>query len=254
MWWEWFTNYWSSVGLGAAIVLAVLAFGTDVLRADAGVSRWRDPAWLGWAGVLAYLLHNFEEYGVDAAGRAFEFPTTACTTFGFTDISGCPLTPGFFVAVNIPFVWITLVALAVLARRTPVFGLVGAGLLLTNALSHLATLFTPMGYSSGTLTAAVLFVPLSLWIFGTQFGRGKQRIAMLVVIVLQAALAQVALLAILTGLSAGVIPMWAAALIQTTVPIVFLIGGVALAARRWPPDRGGQDEAPAVRHDLAFRN
>ena len=46
--WEWFEHYWSSVGLGAAIVLLLLLFCTSTFRDNTGVSRWRDPVWQAW--------------------------------------------------------------------------------------------------------------------------------------------------------------------------------------------------------------
>ncbi|HWS91414.1 MAG TPA: HXXEE domain-containing protein, partial [Mycobacterium sp.] len=159
--WEWFQRYWSSVGLGAALVLIGFLFATNVFRNRAGVTRWRDPVWLAWLMAVAYLLHNFEEYGIDAKGRAFHFPVTACAQYGFDSVEGCPLVPSFFVAVNIPFIWIVLPIAALWCHRNPAVGLTGAGLLFTNALSHIAGVFTPMGYSPGTLTAAVIFIPLS---------------------------------------------------------------------------------------------
>ena len=46
--WEWFQRYWSSVGLGAALVLIGFLFATNVFRNRAGATRWRDPVWLAW--------------------------------------------------------------------------------------------------------------------------------------------------------------------------------------------------------------
>ncbi|WP_348981983.1 HXXEE domain-containing protein [Brachybacterium epidermidis] len=221
------------MGLGGAIVLLVLALFTDVLRHETGISRWRDPVWLAWASVIAYMLHNFEEYGIDLLGRPFQFPATACETFGFPDVVSCPLVPSFFVAVNIPFVWIALVAAALIARKVPAVGLTGAGLLLTNALSHVATLPTPMGYSPGTLTAVLLFIPLAVWVFATQFGRGKQRIPVLIVILAASILAQLVLLLLLAGLSNDVIALSAAIVIQTVDPVLLILLPW-LAHRQWP--------------------
>lgn len=153
---------------------------------------------------MAYLLHNFEEYGIDAKGRGFHFPVTACAQYGFDSVDGCPLAPSFIVAVNIPFVWIVLPIAALSCRRNPAVGLTGAGLLFTNALSHIAGLFTPMGYSSGTLSAAVIFIPLSIWVFVTFFGNGKLlRYPILATILLASILAQASLLGLLLGLSHG---------------------------------------------------
>jgi hypothetical protein len=232
--WQWFEQYWSSVGLGAAIVLLVLLLCTSTFRSDADVSRWRDPVWLAWLTVVAYMLHNFEEYGIDAKGRAFHFPVTACTQYGFDSIVGCPLVPSFFVAVNIPFVWIVLPIAALCCRRNPAVGLTGAGLLFTNALSHIGGLFTPMGYSPGTLTAAVIMIPVSVWVFVTFFGRGKLLgYPMLIVILVASILAQVVLLGLLLGLSHHSIPLPAAIAIQTIDPLLLLLLPW-LASRRWP--------------------
>lgn len=69
-----------------------------MFRARSGVWRWRDSGWLAWLMVLAYLLHNFEQYGVDAEGRAFRFSVIACAQYGFDSLTGCPLAPSFFAA------------------------------------------------------------------------------------------------------------------------------------------------------------
>jgi Protein of unknown function with HXXEE motif len=232
--WEWFERYWSSVGLSAAIVLLLLLFCTNVFRSRQQSSRWRDPVWLAWLMVVAYLLHNFEEYGIDAAGRAFHFPVTACQQYGFDSIQACPLLPSFFVAVNIPFVWIALPVAALWCRRNPAVGLTGVGLLFTNALSHLGGALTPMGYSPGTLTAAVIFIPLSVWIFVACFGRGRLRYPVLAAILLASILAQVVLLGLLLGLSNGSVALPVAIIVQTLDPILLLIVPW-LANRIWPP-------------------
>lgn len=102
-----------------------------MFRARSGVWRWRDPGWLAWLMVLAYLLHNFEQYGVDAKGRAFHFPVIACAQYGFDSLTGCPLAPSFFVAVCIPFIWIALPAAALWCRCNSAVGLTGVGLVFT---------------------------------------------------------------------------------------------------------------------------
>ena len=233
--WVWFERYWSSVGLGAAIVLLLLLFFTNTLRDRPRVSRWRDPVWLAWLMVAAYLLHNFEEYGVDAKGRAFHFPVTACAQYGFDSVDGCPLAPSFFVAVNIPFIWIALPIAALWCRRNPAVGLTGVGLLFTNALSHIGGVFTPMGYSPGTLTAAVIFIPLSVWVFVTFFGKNKLlSYPILVTILVASILAQAVLLALLLALSNDSISLPLAIIIQSTDPVLLLLLPWA-ASRKWAP-------------------
>ncbi len=232
--WDWFEHYWSSVGLGAAIVLIPVLFSTNTFRAAGRGSRWRDPMWLAWLMVVAYLLHNFEEYGIDAKGRGFHFPVTACAQYGFDSVDGCPLAPSFFVAVNIPFIWIALPIAALWCRRNPAVGLTGVGLLFTNALSHIGGLFTPMGYSPGTLTAAAIFIPLSVWVFATCFGRNKLlAYPVLAAILLASILAQAILLALLLGLSRGSISLPGAIVIQSVDPVLLVLLPW-LAGRKWP--------------------
>jgi len=243
--WEWFTRHWPWIGLVFAAVLLMLLFVTDALRSRRDVSRWRDPVWIAWLIAVAYMLHNVEEYGIDANGRAFHFPVTACATFGFDNAASCPLLPAFFVAVNIPFVWIVLPVAALWCRRNPAVGLTGAGLLFTNALSHLGGLFTPMGYSPGTLTAAVIFIPLSVWVLYTFFGNGKLlRWPILATILITSILAQVVLLRLLLGLSHASIPLPLAVVIQVFDPVLLLVLPW-LASKKWPATPQTRPSPPA---------
>lgn len=232
--WDWFERHWPWIGLVVAVALLALLFFTAVLRDRRDVSRWRDPVWLAWLMAVAYMLHNFEEYGVDAMGRTFHFPATACSAFGFPDVGACPLAPSFFVAVNIPFVWFVLPLAAWCCRRNPAVGLTGAGLLFTNAMSHILGLVTPMGYSPGTVTAAVIFIPLSVWVVVTFFGRGKLLARpIMAAILLASILAQVVLLVLLLGLSRNFIPLPVAIIVQTLDPLLLLLLPWA-ASRKWP--------------------
>ncbi|GAA4173121.1 HXXEE domain-containing protein [Gryllotalpicola koreensis] len=230
--WESFETYWSSVGLGMAIVLLALLFFTNVLRQNLQITRWKDPVWLAWAMAVAYMLHNFEEYGIDALGRSFHFPVTACETFGFTGGESCPLTPAFFVSVNIPCVWIAFVLAALLSRRNHAIGLTASAVLFTNALSHLAVIPTS-GYTPGAVTAAVIFIPLSLWVFFTQFGRNKVRIPVLVAIFLAAIVTQGVLLLLLMGLATATITEGAAMVIMTLAASPLILFPWAASAI-WP--------------------
>lgn len=235
--WGWFERNWPWIGLAAAFVLLVLLFFSNVFnRRD--VSRCRDPVWLAWLMVVAYLLHNFEEYGIDAEGRAFHFPATACGVFGFCDVNTCPFAPSFFLAANLPFVWVVLPIAALWCRRNPAVGLAGAGLLLTNGLSHVVGMLTPLGYSPGTVTASVILIPLSIWVFANNFGRGKLLgRPIMAVNLLAAILAQAVLLGLLLSLAKGAIPLPAAIAIQTVDPVLLLILPWA-ASRKWPATTG----------------
>ena len=76
-----FSYGWPWLGGVAALLLLYLLVGTSRLQGDASQSRWRDRTWLAWAAVLLYLAHNVEEYGVDALGRRYQFPSQMAKMF-----------------------------------------------------------------------------------------------------------------------------------------------------------------------------
>jgi hypothetical protein len=158
-------NYmWPWIGLGAAGVLLVLLLTTDLLRTDLSVPRWRDLVWLAWAATCAYLIHQFEEHGIDAEGQAYAFRGSLCATLGFREET-CPIPPTLITAVNIPVVWFAGPISALLGRRWPVIALSYFSVPFANAIAHLAAAVAQRSYNPGLLTAVVLFLPLSLWAF-----------------------------------------------------------------------------------------
>ncbi|MGH7733271.1 MAG: HXXEE domain-containing protein, partial [Gemmatimonadales bacterium] len=122
---------------------------------------------------------------------------------------------------------------ALWCRHNHAVGLTGAGLLFTNALSHIIGAFTPMGYSPGTVTAAVVFIPLSVWVFATCFGDDKLRFQTLAAILIASILAQAVLLGLLLSLSRGGLSLAVAITIQTVDPLLLLVLPWA-ANRMWP--------------------
>lgn len=162
-----FFHCWPWMGLGAAITLTIIAFTTNLLRSNLSVSRWKDPTFIAWLGAIEYMFHNFEEYGVDFAGRTLEF-TYMMNEMGL----GAAVTEGAYLGCNIPFVWITGPVLAVLSRRYP--ALCGAMPIfaLVNGLSHVAQL-PNVGYNPGVATSIVLFIPLGIYTICTFYGKRK---------------------------------------------------------------------------------
>ncbi len=233
--WDWFLRYWSSVGLGAAIVVALLLFCTTVCRSRLDVPRWRDPVWMAWMFVLAYLLHNFEEYGFDATGRPFAFPMSVCEKFGYDSLASCPVKLPFILAVNIPLIWIALPLAAVWSRRHPAVGLTGAGFVFVNGMSHIGAGFIG-GYNPGLLTAVTIFLPLGIWTAVAFFGPGKLlRRPVLGAIVLASVLLHVVLFGLIFAQIHGLIGMVPASVLQTAVGPMLLLGLPWLAERKWPP-------------------
>ncbi|MGV8997132.1 MAG: HXXEE domain-containing protein [Parvibaculaceae bacterium] len=171
--WNWFDLNFPWIGLGIAAILASLLFGTNLLRHNMTQSRWRDPVWLSWLGMLAYLIHNVEEYGLDILGQHHAFPDALCTNIGLGAYPACPVPPAFYLAVNITMFWLVAPLAALLARRYPLAGLSVYSVIFINALVHIAPMLATQSYNPGALSALVIFLPLSLWVAHTCFGADK---------------------------------------------------------------------------------
>jgi hypothetical protein len=159
-----FDHVWPYMGLGAALLLALL-LSTDILRSDRSVSRWQDLVWLTWAGTLAYLLHQFEEHGIDAEGAHYAFRGFMCATLGFPDAKTCPVPLSYITSVNIAAVWLAGPAAALLGRRWPALALSYFSIPFINFLGHTVPYLINGTYNPGVLTAILVFLPLSLWAF-----------------------------------------------------------------------------------------
>ncbi|AQP41314.1 Uncharacterised protein [Streptococcus gallolyticus] len=164
---NWIYQVWPWTGLGFALSILILLLCTDFFRQDFSKSRWRDTAWLAWLGTFCYLFHNVEEYGVDMFGNFFPFPDTMEAMVGFAP----PLI--FYMAVNISMFWFASPIAAKMARKYPLMGMGMFGELFINAISHLIPIVTGTGYTAGTLTAVVIFLPASFWAFYVGFGKGE---------------------------------------------------------------------------------
>ena len=165
-----FGHFWPWIGLGAGSLLFVL-LTTNALRSDPSVSRWRDIGWLTWAAVCAYLLHQFEEHGIDALHRVYAFRGVLCTEIGFGDAATCPVPVAFITAVNIAAVWIAGPLSALLAPRWPVIGLSFFAIPATNLFAHVVPALAEQSYNPGLVTALALFLPLSLLAFAAAITR-----------------------------------------------------------------------------------
>jgi hypothetical protein len=161
---------WPYMGLGAALLLALL-LTTDALRSDLTVSRWQDLVWLAWLGMLAYLIHQFEEHGIDALGATYAFRGEMCRTLGFPDVQACPVPFSFITTVNICAVWLFGPATALLGRRRPELALAFFSVPFVNTFAHIGPAVAQGGYNAGLLTAVAIFLPLSLWVFHVALSR-----------------------------------------------------------------------------------
>jgi hypothetical protein len=172
--WSWLDLFFPWIGGVAAVALLVLLFSSNLLRSEPTLSRWHDPSWLSWMAVVAYLLHNVEEYGRDLLGHWHSFPDALCANLKLPGYPDCPIPPTFYVAVNIPLFWIVAPLAALLSRRHPLVGLALYSVVVTNGLMHvMASLMLDQSYNPGLLTAVVVFLPLSTWVGCACFGRDR---------------------------------------------------------------------------------
>lgn len=165
-----FTYVWPYMGVGAALLLALL-LTTDLLRSDHSVSRWQDLPWLAWAGMLVYLVHQFEEHGIDAEGRRYAFRAFLCAGVGFADLKTCLVPYSFITSVNVAAVWLAGPAAALLGRRWPALALSYFSIPFINIFAHVGPSLASATYNPGEVTAIVLFLPLSLWTFYVALSR-----------------------------------------------------------------------------------
>jgi hypothetical protein len=163
MTWNWFDLAWPWIGLSVALMLLVLMFSTNLFRDNPAGSRWRDLVWLSWLPVPVYMIHQFEEYGIDMLGVRHSFPDAICNALGLGSYPACPIPPLFYLAVNLPLTWLVAPLCGLMGRRHPLVGLSFYGLFLANGLIHFEPLFAGVGYRAGLLTAATLFLPLFAW-------------------------------------------------------------------------------------------
>jgi hypothetical protein len=172
---------WPYLGL----VAGVLGFAVLLLKPHPGgyAARFRDPAWLLWLLLPMYMLHQFEEHGVNFLGQHYAFLNELCGTLCFSSRSGCPVDEGFLFAVNPVSVWVAGQAAGLWSRRRPMVGACGFGIPLVNAIIHIRGSVVHHAYGSGVVTSLVLFLPVSAWVLWTLHRQGlldRRRFALVV--------------------------------------------------------------------------
>lgn len=158
-WWGW---PWAGLGMG--IIMLVLLFGTDLLRSN-GKPRWRDAYWLAWAAMPAYLIHQFEEYGLHITDGQYDIITQVFANAGsILDLSALPM--AHFPLVNIMLVWFGVPLAAWWGRKAqnPALALAPYGFILVNGLMHFVLTVVrgvPVGLNPGFFTGTFVFLPLA---------------------------------------------------------------------------------------------
>lgn len=225
------SHLWPWAGLGLAMMLlAGLLLGD--LRGDRAVPRTRDMAWLAWAATAAYLLHQFEEHGVDAQGAPYAFRGVLCAAFGFAEATACPIPEAFITAVNLPVVWLAGPIAALLGRRWPAIALGYLSVLAVNAFAHVGPAVATGGYNPGLLTAVLLFLPLSLWAFRIALRRPELGWRAVAVAIVGGVAVHAVLMLSLTAYLAGRLGEHALLAIQIVNPAIPMLLVAAVARRR----------------------
>ena len=151
---------WPVVGLGGAIFIAFLLLDQWRRRGVGLFTQWH------WAFLMIYLLHQFEEHGVDLLGRSYAFMAYAngflIERFG----AGTPLLTSLSLyETNTLAVWAAFLVAIWGGCRFAWPGLLAGGLVFTNGLLHIGIGVMRWEYNPGLATAVVLFLPLSLFYF-----------------------------------------------------------------------------------------
>jgi hypothetical protein len=171
--WTWFEYNFPWLGLSLAIPVLTLLFFFNRLQANKEISRWKDYSWLSWLGMVAYLIHNVDEYGIDVLGNVHEFPRQATAMLQELAPEGKVPDGLFYTMVNVSAFWVAAPLASLISRRYPLSGLMIYGIIAVNALMHLRAALTGAGLGGGNFTAVFLFLPLSAWTLYQCFRSGR---------------------------------------------------------------------------------
>ena len=152
-------HYWPWAGLFLSLVLTL--FLTLRKRGDVFQVGW-------WFAILLplYMLHQFEEHGIDLFGHAYAFQPFFCHVLGFQDdLVNCPATPWFLMMVNVGTVWVLGACAWWFGSRRPFVGAAMNALLLTNGMVHIASGLRFGIYNPGLATSILFFLPVSIWTY-----------------------------------------------------------------------------------------
>jgi hypothetical protein len=230
---NWFDLNFPWIGGITAIIMLILLFGTRMFCGNKNVSsRWKDITWLSWLGFTAYLIHNVEEYGIDLYGHTHAFPEQFCGSIAKAiGVVECNVPPAFYLAVNITLFWFIAPIGAYLSRRYPMAGLAIYSVIFINGLIHVLPMLRGAGYGPGTLTAIIIFLPLSVWVGYACFGKGKLSYNAMIFLIVLGIFLHAVLMGSMVAFLKGRINSFMLILIQI-INAILLIALAFLAERR----------------------
>ena len=123
--------------------------------------------------LFAYMLHQFEEHGIDFKGEFYSFQRVLCSAFSLPPVGRedeffeyCPASKWVIFAVNCGTIWVLMFACGYLIQQNR-FSMVKAstvGVMIVNTIVHIRNFLTTGSYNSGLVTSLLLFFPLSIYL------------------------------------------------------------------------------------------
>lgn len=120
---------------------------------------------LGWLLLPTYMIHQFEEHGIDFKGEKYAFQKFFCNFLGYNDIDKCPGDEKFIFSVNVPGLYIAGLIAGFLNNIRPIAAGGFAAVILINALVHIFGSIKKKQYNPGVVTSLLLFIPVSIYYF-----------------------------------------------------------------------------------------
>ncbi|KAF2764648.1 hypothetical protein EJ03DRAFT_262915, partial [Teratosphaeria nubilosa] len=168
--WPFFAVAYSIYGLAQLCLNSFQTSAEGISTSDSTASwskRLRDPTWWMQLALPLYMLHQYEEYGLDIKFRHFYFNNTMCSKLacsplsGFSNMDVCTIRPWHLTFINLGLVCFAALRCRYDAARA---GANFYGLASANAFVH----FIPAvidsrggreGYNPGLLSAIFLLLP-----------------------------------------------------------------------------------------------
>lgn len=164
------------VALAFALLLIILPFCLPALHTEWLYRHWM---WLGLLGLfplctalatqprqpllliaLGYLLHQFEEHGIDATGQVYALAPLMEARSGLTFL------PSLIYQANASFLW-PLITAALLMGTTSMPAQILAGIALMNGIAHILAAFMLGSYNPGLASALLILLPAAVWYWRT---------------------------------------------------------------------------------------
>jgi Protein of unknown function with HXXEE motif len=163
-----FLRLWPfAAGIGGfALVLFVLIF---MKSSTPGVSKFYDYRCLIFLGLGVYMIHQYEESGLDVKGRHFHFQKFLCDFLTFNEVTfeECPATDMFIFATNVGSIYIPAAFSLWYKKRRPLVGVTFYSIHFFNFFAHflpaILSYWTAGNFYNPGMVSAAFFLPMSLW-------------------------------------------------------------------------------------------